>query len=86
MKSLTLPKFWQLYRLLPEATRELARKNYRLFMTNPDHPGLNFKKLQGVGNYWSVRVGRDYRAVGLREGETISWLWIGPHAEYDRLF
>lgn len=86
MKSLTRPRFWQLYRVLPEGIRELARRNYRLFMTNPDHPGLNFKKLHGVGNYWSVRIGRDYRAVGTRDGETITRLWIGPHADYDRLF
>jgi hypothetical protein len=55
-------------------------------MANPDHPGLNFKKLRGAGNFWSVRVGRDYRVVGQRDGDAITWLWIGPHAEYDRLF
>jgi hypothetical protein len=26
-----------------------------------------------------------YRAVGVREGGTIIWFWIGPHAEYERL-
>jgi len=86
VKSLTRPAFWQLYRALPEDVRELARKNHRLFMANPDHPGLNFKKLRGAGNFWSVRVGRDYRVVGQRDGDAITWLWIGPHAEYDRLF
>jgi hypothetical protein len=43
VKSLSIEVFWQLYRKLPEDVRELARKNYQLFMTNPDHPGLNFK-------------------------------------------
>jgi len=26
-----------------------------------------------------------YRALGLLEDEEITWLWIGTHAEYDRL-
>jgi hypothetical protein len=26
-----------------------------------------------------------YRALGLLEGDEIIWLWIGTHAEYDRL-
>jgi hypothetical protein len=27
-----------------------------------------------------------YRAVGLLEGDEITWFWIGTHADYDRLF
>jgi hypothetical protein len=30
-------------------------------------------------------VGLGYRALGVREGETMVWFWIGSHAEYDRL-
>jgi hypothetical protein len=32
-----------------------------------------------------VRVSRGWRAVGLQEGVTIYWFWIGSHAEYDKL-
>jgi hypothetical protein len=32
-----------------------------------------------------VRVTKGYRALGLRQGETIVWFWIGSHAEYERL-
>jgi hypothetical protein len=32
-----------------------------------------------------VRVTKSYRAVGVREGDTIIWFFIGTHAEYDRM-
>jgi hypothetical protein len=41
-----------------------------------------FKK---VGNYWSVRAGQAYRALGVEIETGILWFWIGTHAEYDRL-
>jgi len=51
--------------------RAQSRQAYRLFMTNPDHPSLRFKKLNGPGNYWSVRFGGGYRAVCRRDGEGV---------------
>lgn len=34
----------------------------------------------------SVRIGRDYRAVGiLREQGAILWFWIDPHEQYETL-
>jgi len=26
------------------------------------------------------------RAVAHREGDTVTWFWIGPHKEFDQLF
>ena len=34
---------------------------------------------------FSIRVGLRWRALGLIEGDSIYWFWIGPHAEYDTL-
>jgi hypothetical protein len=34
---------------------------------------------------YSVRIGIGYRALGLQEGDQISWFWIGSHAEYDEM-
>jgi hypothetical protein len=34
---------------------------------------------------YSIRVGKGWRALGLLDGDTITWFWIGSHAEYDRL-
>jgi len=34
----------------------------------------------------SIRfAGLGYRALGVLEGSTVIWFWIGLHADYDRL-
>ena len=34
---------------------------------------------------YSVRVSRGYRAMGIKQDDTMIWFWIGSHAEYDDL-
>ena len=63
-----------------------ARQAYDLFMANPDHPSLRFKKLQGPGNFWSVRFGGEYRAVCEREGDRVVWHWMGTRQAFGKLF
>jgi hypothetical protein len=62
-----------------------ARRAYRLFKNNPDHPSLQFKKLPPYEDIWSVRINAQYRAVGQRSNQAIVWFFIGTHAEYDAL-
>ena len=85
MRSRATPRFWAAYRELPPDIRDLARKAYRLFLENPQHPSLHFKKVHGRDPIYSVRVTLGYRALGLLEDEDFTWFWIGSHAEYDRL-
>ena len=85
MTSRTTPRFWAAYRELPPETRELARKAYRLFRENPQHPSLQFKKVHEREAIYSVRVTLACRAVGVLKDDEITWFWIGNHAEYDRL-
>jgi plasmid maintenance system killer protein len=66
--------------------REAARRAYRLFDENPDHPSLRFKKLGGYENVWSVRINEQYRAVAERRGDTVIWVWIGSHNDFDNQF
>lgn len=42
MNSLTVPRFWSMYRQLPEDVRRAAREAYQLFRTNAAHPRLRF--------------------------------------------
>jgi hypothetical protein len=86
MKSHALPSFWKLYRELPESVRREAKAAYRQFIANPQYPGLHFHRLYNDPRYWSVRVTRDYRAVGILAGDTITWIWIGNHDAFDRMF
>jgi len=86
MKSRATRRFWKCFDGLPSEIQELAEKNYSLWQQNPRHPSLHFKKLQGSGNRFSVRVGISFRAVGWElPGGGVEWVWIGSHADYDRL-
>lgn len=83
MNSFCTERFWAGYEALPASARLTADKNYGLWRQNPQHPSLRFKSV-GEG-FWSVRVGKHYRALGHREGDEITWVWIGSHADYDHL-
>jgi hypothetical protein len=47
---------------------------------NPQHPGLQFKRVHPVKPIYSVRINNDYRALGVRKDNIIIWFWIGSHA------
>jgi hypothetical protein len=83
MNHFTTPDFWDHYNSLPKEVRELADKNYALLQDNPLHPSLHFRRIKE--DLWTVRVGRQYRALAFEQTEGYDWFWIGPHAEYDRL-
>jgi hypothetical protein len=82
MISSTTKSFRERYRLLPREVRELAYKNFKAWLRDPAHPSIRFKK---VGNFWSARVGRDYRALAIWKEDRIEWFLIGRHDEYLRL-
>ena len=82
MKHFASPAFWQYYHKLPANIRELADKNYKLLKHDSSHPSLHLKK---VGRFWSVRVGKKYRALAVLVDQDLIWFWIGIHSEYDKL-
>lgn len=86
MISRTRPSFWRAYEALDSVAQKAARESYALFVQNPHHPSLRFKRLGGYEHVWSVRVSEQYRAVGERQGDTIWWVWIGTHNQFDNLF
>lgn len=85
MKSVATHRFWVLFQALPDDIRDLAIKNYELWRRDPQHPSLHFLRLQGSEDRFTVRVGNHYRAIGRLTADTITWVWIGTHADYDRL-
>jgi len=76
-------RFWEAYRSLPPEIRLHARRNYRLWRRQADHPSLHFKKV--AADTWSVRIGPHYRALAAEEQGELVWFWIGKHREYERL-
>ena len=85
MKSKRTRKFHDLYEALPEGVQKQADRAYDTFVENPNYPSLNFKQLEGDPVWYSARIGINYRAVCVRDGDSYVWLWIGSHAEYDNL-
>lgn len=53
--SRTTAAFRRQYRQLPQALRDQAREAFRLFLIDPHHPGLRFKKLPPHDDLWSAR-------------------------------
>lgn len=65
---------------------EQVSRAFGLFVENPRHPSLNFEKLAGKTNLYSIRLNRGDRAI-LRstqdeDGELFEVLLIGPHDIY----
>jgi len=57
------PSFWRAYTALDPRVEEAARRSYGLFVDDPGHPSLRFKKLAGHDRIWSVRINDSFRAL-----------------------
>lgn len=84
MTSKTNKTFWKHYWTMPSDIRKRARQAFKLWRDNPAHPSLLFKRVKENQPLYSVRTGLGYRALGLLKADTITWLWIGNHDDYDR--
>jgi hypothetical protein len=70
----------------PEARADSSQKAYELWRRDHAHPSLDFKKLKGgTGNRFSIRIGDHHRALGQLINDTVEWVWIGSHEEYNKL-
>jgi hypothetical protein len=85
VKSRTTKRFRDALARLPATVQVQAREAYGLFKQDPDHPSLRFRPIQRTQNVYSARVGKGYRALGVRDGDEVIWFCIGSHADYDRL-
>lgn len=85
-ESKTLPEFWEAYYALPAQVRKIARDAYQRFAENPNHPGLRFKPLKGNSDFYSARITKGYRVVGIVDGDTVTWFWIGTKADFTGRF
>jgi hypothetical protein len=81
MNSRGTARFWRLYQGLPQPVRDSARKQFRLWKSNPRHGSVQFKQVKE--NLWSARITLGYRALATKAQDTWVWFWIGTHDEYD---
>lgn len=85
MNSRVTEDFMLCYAQVPANIRKRARRAYRLWKSNPLQPGIQFKRIHSTEPIYSARVGLGWRALGSLEGDTVTWFWIGSHAEYDTI-
>lgn len=85
MKSSVTREFRRQLARLPGAVREQTAQAYALWVSDPYHPSLSFKRVSQRQPIYAVRVGIGYRALGLREEDHVYWFWVGSHADYDDL-
>ena len=85
MISVTTERFRKCYKNLPEHIKESTQKAYALWKQNPKHRSLQFKIIHKTQPVYSVRINLAWRAIGIKQKNTMIWFWIGSHAEYDKL-
>ncbi len=86
MTSKAHRNFWACYRRLPPDVQRLASRKHRMWRSDPFHPSLHFKCINREEDIWSVRITLAHRAIGILQGDTVTWFWIGSHDVYKRFF
>ncbi len=85
MKSVTTNRFRSLlpnFRKMFNVAQEKLTSYGKLILVMP---ACILKEIEEQPAVYSVRVGLSYRALGVKEEDTIIWFWIGSHEEYNKL-
>jgi len=85
LNSRTTERFRKIYKKLPKQIKKQAVKVYKLWQEKPTYNSLHFKKIYRDKEYYSLRIGLDWRVLGVMDGDTIIWFWIGSHEDYNNL-
>lgn len=85
MNSVTTEAFRRCYAAASAQKQAQIKRAYKLWQENPAHPSLRFKKVHDTEPIYSARVDLDWRALGVMEGDTVVWFWVGAHDEYTQL-
>jgi plasmid maintenance system killer protein len=85
MRSKTTERFRKSFSRLPLQIQRQARAAYQRFKDNPQHPSLRFKPVHNTQPIYSVRINLQYRALAVKDDDTLIWFWVGDHGDYDAL-
>jgi plasmid maintenance system killer protein len=87
MKVLRTRKLDRLLRKLDPSLRRDVIATLDRFANDSANPGLNFEKLQGQHDLYSLRINRNFRIILQRTAEKDTFeVWrIGPHDIYRSL-
>ena len=56
-------KFDKQFKQLDLKTSKQAEKSIELFISDPNHPFLRYKKIQGTDNFYEIRVNMSVRII-----------------------
>jgi mRNA-degrading endonuclease RelE of RelBE toxin-antitoxin system len=74
-------RFQRAYADLDDEQVKLAKKALRLLTSNPRHPSLRVKKMQGTADIWEARASRSLRLTFEMRGDVILLRNVGAHNE-----
>ena len=78
MKSVTTQAFRRLYAKATKERQNKIRRAFRLWILDPNHPSLRFKKVHNSMPIYSARVDLDWRAVGAMAHAPRHYVgWVG---------
>ena len=72
-------RFKKDFKRLPREIQTRTAKALALVLSNPKHPSLHVKRMEGAPNIWELRVSRDYRVTFQFEPEGVLLRRIGTH-------
>ena len=75
-------EFKKRYQSLPPKTKIQVLERIELFKADPRHPRLRQHPLKGkLAAYSTINISGDLRAVFRKEGQVITFVLIGSHAQ-----
>ncbi len=72
-------RFKKDFKRLPREIQTRTAKALELFLSNPRHPSLCVKRMEGTPNIWELRVTQNHRITFQFEQESILLRRIGTH-------
>jgi mRNA-degrading endonuclease YafQ of YafQ-DinJ toxin-antitoxin module len=72
-------QFEEDFAALPDHIQRRARKQLALLLSNPRHPSLRIKKMEGQRDIWEGRISRDHRFTFEIIGDLYKLRRIGSH-------
>ncbi len=72
-------RFKKQYKKLPQQIKEATKKQLELLLSNPQHPSLNFKKMQDNREIWEIRITKSYRLTLQIQEDSYILRNVGTH-------
>lgn len=79
IQFLRTERFKKDFKRLPNDIQDRAGKALELFVSNPRHPSLHVKKMEGAPDIWELRVTDNYRITFQFVQEGVLLRRVGTH-------